>query len=717
MRILHLSDVHFGRYKRKGEEGEAHFFLDGKKPVPLQLAEILNRDEECRAPDVAVLSGDLGETGAAADYELAFQFLDDLRTKWKQTIFVIAPGNHDVELLDDKLPVETRQDPFIDLLKRFYGDRFNVLYPLFARGKPEERRQNLISIEASRNDLVVVSINSAASLNTLSDPIFVKGDVLSRISDTLKEIDKDRNRLRIFVLHHHLLPFDDKIWTDNADASEVREKPDSSIVSNSARLQTWLADECFCVVLHGHRHQFHGREDVLWRMRENRNRTKVVIVGAGSAGVRSAERRDEPLSVNVIKVDRRNKNQWGLQILTGAISETGGFPKITEWLPYSTQIGEMSNSRPVFFEGETMADCHQGIKDDLAERRSPVRSFVSVVQRAEYIHCDTISIAGKTQPRDNVERSFTALHPEYDKDDSWNDYARIDRILRQIENAYRIQHGPRLFGKIARFSGASRGPEEDMLRPIRSALRAIESGLSTRAFVSLYDPDRDIEGNRDLLPGLIGIQFLPGVSRETLDIVMFFRNLELSFWWAVNMLEGIRLLEWACAVLGKDKHKPGTVTMMASTAEWRLEPRPMFVSDLDRMSRDELFALIIASYAGSADNVKILSDKLKEKAADTTDINIDSSGLEQMNPLVRGIVKLHGSAGTMGAAANGSPFDESFVACLDSAIERKAAARSAVSDRLKRDRELTLARKQLERAASILDRWLANASTGINPLT
>ena len=68
MRILHLSDLHFGTIPtatadhtssdRAGRS--AHFFVKGAQPDPLRLAAILKNDLTSTVPDVIAVSGDIG---------------------------------------------------------------------------------------------------------------------------------------------------------------------------------------------------------------------------------------------------------------------------------------------------------------------------------------------------------------------------------------------------------------------------------------------------------------------------------------------------------------------------------------------------------------------------------------------------------------------------------------------------------------------------------
>ncbi|MBK6362568.1 MAG: hypothetical protein IPF52_03370 [Saprospiraceae bacterium] len=85
----------------------------------------------------------------------------------------------------------------------------------------------------------------------------------------------------------------------------------------------------------------------------------------------------------------------------------------------------------------------------------------------------------------------------------------------------------------------------------------------------MYNFELDVKKDSSALPGLTGIQFVPfeenGIKR--LDIVAFFRNIELSFWWVVNCYEMEQLLNYACRKTQND-YVPGRITFFSSIAEW-----------------------------------------------------------------------------------------------------------------------------------------------------
>src|SRR5690606_27510472 len=72
MRLVHLSDLHFGHHDDA-------------------VVETLAADIRARAPDLVVVSGDFTQIGSRREFEIARAFLDTLPAP----LFAV-PGNHDV---------------------------------------------------------------------------------------------------------------------------------------------------------------------------------------------------------------------------------------------------------------------------------------------------------------------------------------------------------------------------------------------------------------------------------------------------------------------------------------------------------------------------------------------------------------------------------------------------------------------------------------------
>jgi calcineurin-like phosphoesterase family protein len=710
MKILHLSDVHYGFLTNKDDplkpvEESSHFLYDKatRQPRPKDLVRIMTSlaaEKGNVPPDAIVVSGDLGWSGSKKDYEYALEFLEALRATWKDTIFVVNAGNHDVDLT--VASNEQRQDAFIEMLRAFYAGDFPKIFPLLDGDKSADWRHRLIGFHQLNEEAFFVSVNSAASINQIGDPILLRPQVLPLVKNQLHVLAPPAGALRVFVLHHHLLPFADPPWGNTADTQEVREKPDTTYVANSARLQSWLAESAFHLVLHGHKHIFHGREDLLWRTDETWNASKVLILGAGSAGVNRREMgRIVPHSFNLITNQRFDDNYWEIRTETGFFSEDSlTAQKALSWHSRRSVLGAPRREGPFVFQARDMVLCHSAIASGLVADQQ-VTNFISIVEDSTYRHPPTANLGGGPATEEDVQRSFAALHPEYDSKDKWNDSAKIDNNLRNLSECYRIQHGPRLFSRVRLIDPKMKFRDlPENLRPIKQALANVSE--TTRAYVGLYNPERDVVSDWGPPPGLVGIQFVPRRVGKILDVVLTFRNLELSFWWVVNMLEARRLLEWAC----ESNYRPGRVTFFSAIVEWRSDPRPMFISRIDKMEPDALFAMVMAANAGNQEAVDNLLQLLEEKRLRTTSLNIEFRSLESLVTLVKA---LHQQKKKNKSKAGGGKalLKEDFLKALEDAI---SALRKALDESSLRSGQVEIARDRLETAIDSLRSLGAKAS-------
>jgi len=144
--IAHLSDIHCG---------DPHFVPD---LMDRAIAEINGLE-----PDIVVCSGDLTTFGFKEEYAQAKRYLDRIECD----SFVVVPGNHD-----------SRNVGYLHF-EDLYGPRSSVL---------------------SKGACTVVAVDS-------TEPDLDHGSVgRGRYGWIEEQFDENPSRLRVFVLHHHLLP-------------------------------------------------------------------------------------------------------------------------------------------------------------------------------------------------------------------------------------------------------------------------------------------------------------------------------------------------------------------------------------------------------------------------------------------------------------------------------------------------------------------------------
>jgi 3',5'-cyclic AMP phosphodiesterase CpdA len=152
-RIVHLSDLHFGRVD---------------EAVVAALADALAK----LAPTLVVVSGDLTQRARRGQFRRARAFLDSLAVPR-----LVVPGNHDV--------------PLYDVLSRFL--RPLARYRRYIHADPEPFYVD--------DEIAVAGVNTARSLTIEGGRI--NREQVDRLRERLCQLD--RHLLRIVVTHH---PFD-----------------------------------------------------------------------------------------------------------------------------------------------------------------------------------------------------------------------------------------------------------------------------------------------------------------------------------------------------------------------------------------------------------------------------------------------------------------------------------------------------------------------------
>ena len=641
LRVLHLSDLHFGTLSEEQQEKHhcapsAHQFArnDGKEPDDEELANILIKDAKLKVPpDLVIVSGDLGWSGKPKDYDHAHKFLTRLHDTWGNARFIVAPGNHDVDfdrLTEGDPPRDNSQDAYAAFAKKLYAAQFTDFYKILEPGPPMIR-ESLVGFHqgmVGAQSYIVVTVNSAAHIARGKKAIYIRPTVLKKIHDALEHVTAD---LRIFVLHHHLLPFAEPFNAGVYDPRTVPDEADPTIVANSAKLQTWLAQHSFSLVVHGHKHQSHGRADVLWKKTDAETGRRLFVVGAGSAGVATHERGPNiPLGYNLITLTQLSSTRWQADVAVRQISDHGAYPEATTYYDYTADVGPPSDAAPVVIHAAKADQCHEAIRVR-AEGKTMLHNFMSIVDDGKFTPCPTASVDGRTVEESEIVRSFQALHPEYGLSERWRKRNEIETALHAAGARFQFSHGPRLFGIP---EAARKLSDPDIFRPIVRALDNLGRGNTSNAYVGLFRPEIDVVSSKDEpLPALVGIQFIPQDDNR-LDLVATFRKLELSYWWVVNMYEAAQLLEWGSSYA---KRRPGRITFFAPLAEWKRRPETALVTKLDSAELDHFVTIFLKISQGDAEARKALCALLEEKVQYTNEKNLDARGLTRSLAVIRGL--------------------------------------------------------------------------------
>jgi 3',5'-cyclic AMP phosphodiesterase CpdA len=247
--IAHLSDIHCG----------GPYFVPNL--MERALAEVNDLD-----PDIVICSGDLTTFGFKQEYAMAKEYLDRIRCEQ----FVVIPGNHD-----------SRNVGYVHF-EQMFGPRNSVL---------------------RTGGVTVVAVDS-------TEPDLDHGQIGRGRYRWIEEQFAEPADLKIFVLHHHLLPVpgtgrERNIVYDAGDAIECLQRSGVNLV------------------LAGHKHVPYA-----WRL-EN-----LFVVNAGTVSSLRLRGNTRPC-YNVIEVDDKHVSVWrkypfhGQERIIQFSTETLAFEKYT----------------------------------------------------------------------------------------------------------------------------------------------------------------------------------------------------------------------------------------------------------------------------------------------------------------------------------------------------------------------------------------------------
>jgi 3',5'-cyclic AMP phosphodiesterase CpdA len=222
--IVQLSDLHCGQ----------QFFL------PSLLERAIAETNEL-APDVVVISGDLTSHGFKDEYMLAQRYIESIDCESK----IVIPGNHD-----------SRNVGYVHF-EELFGTRNSVL---------------------RLDEVTIVAVDS-------SEPDLDNGQIGRGRYGWIEEQFADAADLRVFVLHHHLLPIpgtgrERNIVTDAGDTLECLQRAGVDLV------------------LSGHKHVPYA-----WRLED------LFIVNAGTVSSSRLRGNGRPC-YNLVEVDGTHVSVW-----------------------------------------------------------------------------------------------------------------------------------------------------------------------------------------------------------------------------------------------------------------------------------------------------------------------------------------------------------------------------------------------------------------------
>lgn len=292
IRILHLSDLHFGT------PDQAYRWYG-------QLAEDL-REQGGAQLDAVVLSGDIASLATAAEYEAATLFLHQFmgETGLRPSQLVLVPGNHDLNWTRSQEAYRLHKrgqysgplpeggyilhgDEVIEVRdEAAYRERFRLFSAFYESVKgtpyPLDYLDQGVLYDFPEQDLVILGLNSAWQIDHhFRDRASIHPGAITQALTRLRQSTAER-ALKLAVFHHPL-----------SSASEDR-------IHDTGFLEQ-LAKAGFRLALHGH---IHKADRGLFRYDATVSGRRIHLVSAGTFGAPVRQWvPGYPLQYNLLKLE------------------------------------------------------------------------------------------------------------------------------------------------------------------------------------------------------------------------------------------------------------------------------------------------------------------------------------------------------------------------------------------------------------------------------
>jgi 3',5'-cyclic AMP phosphodiesterase CpdA/tetratricopeptide (TPR) repeat protein len=273
--LLHLSDLQFGRNHRFGnlQTGDPDAKFD---TLFSRLSDDISVLEgQGVRPELVIVSGDLAETGSAAEFDDAEKFVCELadRLKLGRSRFAIVPGNHDInrklsegyaltcegEGVVAHVPFAPKWKNYRKFFERFYAGESDID---FRDDRP------WTGFEIDDLHVYVAGFNSTiAESHQATDHYGWLGEQQLRWFAQALPPYADKGWLRIGLVHHNVVR---------------AAKDDEENLRDAVALRRLLGPS-LNLILHGHTHE----DDLNWAD------TNVPIISTGSAALKAAARPPE----------------------------------------------------------------------------------------------------------------------------------------------------------------------------------------------------------------------------------------------------------------------------------------------------------------------------------------------------------------------------------------------------------------------------------------
>lgn len=395
----------------------------------------------------------------------------------------------------------------------------------------------------------------------------VSPEQLEALKVILRDVPRSRNiaQVRIAALHHHL----------RAPSHREEVKPFAD-VTNLEQVRTFLQEEHFSVLLHGHKHESKVQYDYI-HVSGDRPPHRVLMV-AGS----TFDAGHEHDAVRVVALEGLPRAP-SLNLTAYPLARKGLEVQPQKSADYRLWEAQAPlNDAPVVVQGTDFDDVYARV---LVVANSEAR------QKTLVVHLDVTD----STTIERLPKGYPVTFADDKQSAAWLDdlVSWWQMPSSQMDQRMRYIHGNRL----RRYTG-----DVDQISRIGTLLR---KGPTTRAIAVLIDPSRDFrdeQSPRDF-SSFCMVQFIrrdgPG-SEKHVDCVAFYRAQEMIQWWPINVAE---LLHLQREIGGYFGGKPGRITTITPNARSTARsPTHVAMPIIDRwldQAPQKLYALAASLARGS----------------------------------------------------------------------------------------------------------------------
>lgn len=336
IRVLQISDVHFGSKNITGPEDPTHGSI-GYPPLAKLVCDDLNEPywdrhrwakgelDGVEAPIILAVTGDLTQSASKSEFTKAKEFIRDINSalilgkKIGERSTFVVPGNHDVTFAENR--VEYRFESYCAFYNDLFKESQDIGFRPFARA-PEIGGITLVHKIPSAKT-IVAEINCCQYVEK-DTPDQSRGHVdlksIASIRGQLEQLSTTENNwLKIALLHHHpiLIP----------GFVEPGRGVDAIVNANS--LLRLLREFGFHAVLHGHKHfphVFTYDPEPAW---VESSLPSLLVVAGGSLGSRelpSGTRSMNTYNFLTIKWDPTSKQARAFVVTRGLKTQADSGP-------------------------------------------------------------------------------------------------------------------------------------------------------------------------------------------------------------------------------------------------------------------------------------------------------------------------------------------------------------------------------------------------------